>query len=156
MVHPRAHRVRKHHDREDEPWSSLPDELLSLATSVVSRRSQIVQDNSSGSPEGNKREHGRGGPDDLRRTADRNARLGRGGGGRGHGQVEARESTILLKCGKGKKVGAGFRTAGVPPAPTTAEENHNRNLGRPKLVLHHMRNPTSKLRPALLTRTNLP
>ena len=60
-----AHRVRKHHDRQNEPRRRLPDELLRLAAGVISRRSEVIQDDSRRPPEGNKREHGRRGHNHL-------------------------------------------------------------------------------------------
>ena len=63
-----AHRIRKQHDRQDEPGSGLADEPLSFATGVIRRRSQIVQDDRRRPPERNERQKRRRGNNDARDT----------------------------------------------------------------------------------------
>ena len=59
------HGVGKQHGRENEPRSRLADELLRLATRVIGRGSQVVQNDRRRAPIGNERQHGRGGHKDF-------------------------------------------------------------------------------------------
>src|ERR1051326_3669041 len=63
----RANGIREQHDGEDEPRCRFAHSLLGDAGYVVSRRTEIIQNDRRGSPEGNERKHDGARDNHLRR-----------------------------------------------------------------------------------------
>ena len=57
----RSDRVGQHHDRQDEPWSRFPNEVLRDGARVERGRTHVIEHDGGGAPERDEREHRRRG-----------------------------------------------------------------------------------------------
>ena len=57
--------IAEQHDRENEPGGALADDFFGIAAGIVGGRSEIGKDNGRCAPEGNERQHHRGGDKHL-------------------------------------------------------------------------------------------
>ena len=65
----RAYGIAKQHYRQNEPGSALADDFFGIAASIIGRRGQVGEDDGSGAPKRNKRQHHRGGDEDFYRRS---------------------------------------------------------------------------------------
>src|ERR1019366_9553452 len=88
-----AHGVAEDHHREHEPRSALADHLFGIAAHVIRGRGQVGQHNGGGAPERDKRQHHRGGDENLYYWPLQIWNL------RGHKGRSVPESTVSLSTG---------------------------------------------------------
>ena len=74
----RAHGIRKNHDGQNEPRCGFADVAFGFAAGVIGGGSEVIQNDSCGTPEGNKSKEGCGGNND---TGNSRAPAARSSGG---------------------------------------------------------------------------
>src|SRR5882724_7166672 len=105
----RADGVRKNHDGENEPGSSLADEALCFAAGVIGGRSEVIENDRRGLPERNEGEKGGCGDYDARNCVAAPTLGSRAIGNRAHVWVIRPADFNARKFGRGSLVDGEYR-----------------------------------------------